>query len=66
VLQAIELCGKDSRLRPYCDTSKLLLMGHSRGAKLSCLIAEQVSLLAEQVKPENPHNRLTAKLTGSC
>lgn len=42
VPQAIELCGKDSRLRPYCDTSKLLLMGHSRGAKLSCLIAEQV------------------------
>lgn len=41
-LQAIEMCSKDSRLRPSCDTIKLILMGHSRGAKLSCLIAEQV------------------------
>jgi hypothetical protein len=40
--QAIEMCGKDSRLRPSCDTSKLILMGHSRGAKISCLMAEQV------------------------
>jgi hypothetical protein len=36
------MCGKDPRLRQYCNCSKLLLMGHSRGAKLSCLIAEQV------------------------
>jgi hypothetical protein len=41
--QAIDVCTKDSRLRPFCDTSKLILMGHSRGAKLSCLISEQVS-----------------------
>jgi triacylglycerol esterase/lipase EstA (alpha/beta hydrolase family) len=40
--QVIEMCGKDPRLRQYCNCSKLLLMGHSRGAKLSCLIAEQV------------------------
>lgn len=40
--QAIEVCTKDSRLRPFCDTNKLILMGHSRGAKLSCFIAEQV------------------------
>lgn len=39
--QAIELCSRDSRLAPFCDTNRLLLMGHSRGAKISCLIAEQ-------------------------
>jgi hypothetical protein len=36
------MCGKDPRLQQYCNCSKLLLMGHSRGAKLSCLTAEQV------------------------
>lgn len=41
-MQAIEMCTKDSRLSPFCDTSRLILMGHSRGAKLSCLLAEQV------------------------
>lgn len=41
-LQLLEMCTKDSRLRPYCATSRLVLMGHSRGAKLSCLLAEQV------------------------
>jgi hypothetical protein len=40
--QAIDVCAKDSRLRPFCDTNRFILMGHSRGAKLSCLIAEQV------------------------
>ncbi|WIA38246.1 hypothetical protein OEZ86_001587 [Tetradesmus obliquus] len=39
--QVIDMCGSDPRLRQYCNCSKLLLMGHSRGAKLSCLIAEQ-------------------------
>lgn len=39
--QVIDMCGSDPRLRQYCNCSKLLLMGHSRGAKLSCLIADQ-------------------------
>lgn len=39
--QLLEMCTKDSRLRPYCAPSRLILMGHSRGAKLSCLLAEQ-------------------------
>eukprot|EP00878_Enallax_costatus_P023598 GHUV01025101.1.p1 GENE.GHUV01025101.1~~GHUV01025101.1.p1 ORF type:complete len:309 (+),score=28.99 GHUV01025101.1:163-1089(+) len=40
--QAVDLCSRDPRLRQYCDCNQLLLMGHSRGAKLSCLVADQV------------------------
>jgi len=47
MLQVIDMCGSDPRLRQYCNCSKLLLMGHSRGAKLSCLIADQVSVAAD-------------------
>eukprot|EP00878_Enallax_costatus_P023282 GHUV01024754.1.p1 GENE.GHUV01024754.1~~GHUV01024754.1.p1 ORF type:complete len:450 (+),score=105.64 GHUV01024754.1:136-1350(+) len=39
--QAVDLCSRDPRLRQYCDCNQLLLMGHSRGAKLSCLVADQ-------------------------
>jgi hypothetical protein len=40
--QLLDVCG--SRLAQHCDMQRLLLMGHSRGGKLSCLIAEQVWL----------------------
>eukprot|EP00775_Hariotina_reticulata_P004918 gene4918-5161_t len=39
--QVLDLCGTDARLQKYCSTAQLLLMGHSRGAKLSCLIAAE-------------------------
>lgn len=35
----LSLCASDSRVSPYVDPSAMLLAGHSRGGKLSALLA---------------------------
>jgi pimeloyl-ACP methyl ester carboxylesterase len=40
--QAIEACGRDARLAALCDPQTVMLIGHSRGAKISVLASVQV------------------------
>jgi len=38
---SIDVCGREPRLTPITDTQSVLLIGHSRGAKMSALAAAQ-------------------------